>query len=91
MKRIIEFQISEDNYAFVENEDVIFEIDRQTHQFDVKSFFFAFFANNKDYSDIQINFASDIETDDKRIVDAVLTLVNSICDRLMCMPAPEPH
>lgn len=82
MKRIIEFQVNDNTYDFVENAVAIFQIDKNTRQFDVKSFYLAFFADKKDYSEIYINCNAGLSTDDKRILDAVSTLIENICTRL---------
>lgn len=55
MKRIIEFQALDEKYLFKENSVDIFEISKSNRQLDVKSFFEAFFANGKDYSEIVFN------------------------------------
>ena len=82
MKRIIEFQVLDEKYSFKENDVSIFEIDKTTRQLNVKDFYVAFFANGKDYSEIEFSNPSSLEKDDKRIYDAIYKLITDICSRL---------
>lgn len=82
MKRVIEFQVLEEKYLFKENDIDIFEIDKSTRQLDVKSFYNAFFSQGKDFSEIEINFSSELEKGDERIYDAIKKLITDICARL---------
>ena len=65
MKRIIEFQVLDEKYLFKENSVGIFEIDKTTRQLDVKSFYEAFFADKKDYSEIEFQNSSELNKDDE--------------------------
>lgn len=60
----------------------IFEIDKTTRQLDVKSFYEAFFADKKDYSEIEFQNSSELNKDDERIYDAIRKLITDICARL---------
>ena len=82
MKRIIEFQVLDEKYSFKENEISIFEIDKTNRQLNVKDFYEAFFANGKDYSEIEFNNSSNLEKDDERIYDVIRKLITDICARL---------
>lgn len=82
MKRIIEFQVLDEKYIFKENNTNIFEINKLTRQLDVKSFYEAFFANGKDYSEIEFNNPSQLNKDDERIYNAIHELTTDICTRL---------
>lgn len=82
MKRIIEFQVLDEKYLFKENSVGIFEIDKTTRQLDVKSFYEAFFADKKDYSEIEFQNSSELNKDDERIYDAIRKLITDICARL---------
>ena len=82
MKRIIEFQVLDEKYSFKENDVSIFEIEKTTRQLNVKDFYVAFFANGKDYSEIEFSNPSSLEKDDKRIYDAIHKLITVICSRI---------
>lgn len=82
MKRTIEFQVFDEKYLFKENDIDIFEIERTTRQLNVKAFYEAFFANGKDYSEIEFQNSSDLNKDDERIYNAIHKLINDICSRL---------
>jgi hypothetical protein len=81
MKRTIEFQALDDKYLFMENGIDIFVIDKSSRQLDVKSFYEAFFANGKDFSEIEI-IHSELNKDDERIYNAISKLITDICTRL---------
>jgi len=82
MKRTIEFQIFEDKYAFFENEDIIFEINMNDLQVDVKKFYSAFFADNMDCSDIQLRNSIPDDKDGKRVFGCIEQLVKEVSTRL---------
>lgn len=82
MKRTIEFQILNDKYSYKEDKTEIFEINKQELQVDVRQFYNAFFANGKDYSEINIISSSEMNKNDKRVFDAMSELINDICSRL---------
>ena len=82
MKRIIEFQVLDEKYSFKENEIRIFEIDKTNRQLNVKDLYEAFFANGKDYSEIEFNNSSSLKKDDERIYDAIRKLITDVCARL---------
>ena len=48
----------------------------------VKSFYEAFFADKKDYSEIEFQNSSELNKDDERIYDAIRKLITDICARL---------
>lgn len=82
MKRTIEFQILDDKYSFKENDVEIFEVNKQEYQIDVKQFYNAFFANGKDYSEIEFDVSLEMTNDDRRVFDAISKLIENICTRL---------
>ena len=82
MKRIIEFQVLDGKYSFKENEISILEIDKTNMQLNVKDFYEAFFANGKDYTEIEFSNSSSLEKEDKRIYDVIRKLITDICARL---------
>ena len=82
MKRTILFCTKDDYYSFEENEESIFKINKSKLQLNLKNFYKAFFADGKDYSDIEIISDDDLAKEDKRIFEVVSHLVNDICSRI---------
>ena len=82
MKRIIEFQVLEDKYLFKENSTDILEVSKSTRQLDVKSFYEAFFANGKDYLEIEFETPPQMNKDDELIYNAIHKLITDICTKL---------
>lgn len=82
MKRILKFQISEDKYAFYENETVAFEIDKTDLQFNVKNFYQAFFADDLDYSDIELQNMLTGDKNATRIFKCVEQLMKDVVEKL---------
>ncbi|MDD3363409.1 MAG: hypothetical protein PHZ03_00350 [Syntrophomonas sp.] len=83
MKRTIEFQISDDKYTFSENGNIIFEINKDDLQVDVKTFYSAFFADNMDCSDIELHNSIPDNKDGKRAFGCIEQLVKEVSTRLM--------
>ena len=52
MIRVLQFKVIETGYACFENENKIFEVNKDNLQFDVKSFYRALYSEDMDYSDI---------------------------------------
>ena len=82
MKRTIQFQLKDDNYIFIENEETIFLINKGSLQLEVKKLYEAFFANGKDYSEIEIITSAELSKEDKRVFDTISQLIGEICTRL---------
>lgn len=83
MKRIIDFLISDDKYTFSDDANIIFEISKNDLQVDVKKFYSAFFAENIDYSDIQLYNSIPEDKDGVRVFGCVEQLVKEVSTRLM--------
>lgn len=82
MKRIIEFKTTDDEFIFLENNSPILSIDKNSCQLNVQSLYNSFFANGKDYSDIQFICPEGISGLVKHVYDTVTQLVNRICTQL---------
>lgn len=82
MKRIVKFLSDEEKYYFSEGEEIIFEIEKSDLQFDVKKFYYAFFADAIDYNEVELEYCGPEERDAKRIFDTVNNLYNRIVNRL---------
>ena len=82
MKRILRFQIFEDKYTFFENDTMVFEVDKTDLQFNVKNFYQAFFADDLDYSDIELQNMLTSDKDATRIFKCVEQLVKDVVEKL---------
>jgi len=82
MKRIIEFKTTDDEFIFLENSSSILSIDKNSCQLNVQSLYNSFFANGKDFSDIQFIVPKGISGLDRHICDTITQLVNRICTQL---------
>ena len=82
MKRILKFQICENEYAFIENNESIFEINKLNLQFNVKNFYQAFFAEGQDYSDIELQNLVSADKEATRIFECVEQLIKQIVEKL---------
>ena len=82
MKRVVEFKALGENYAFVEEDNVIFSINQKDLQFDVKSFYKGFFANQLDYSEIELHGAENMDKTAMHVLNTVQQLLSEICNRL---------
>ena len=54
MKRTLQFKQTEAGYACFEDDENVFEISKTDLQFNVKDFYQAFYAEDKDYEDIEL-------------------------------------
>jgi hypothetical protein len=82
MKRIVKFKKTEQGYGLFEKRNIIFEIRNDDLKFDVRCFYNAFFAEEKDYSDIEL---INEELDDKnggKIFNCIKELKEKIVQRL---------
>lgn len=90
MKREILFECINDKYCCSENGKIIFTISKKDLQFNVKEFYQAFYADDKDFDDIQIKTSVDDKAvDDKaarRIYECIKSLINQINEKLKELP-----
>lgn len=82
MKRILNFQMSDNKYVFIEDETVVFEIDITDLQFNVKAFYEAFFADDLDYSEIELKNLISNNNDATRVFKCVEQLMKEIIEKL---------
>lgn len=82
MKKALKFQISENGYGFFEDEELVFEVNKTDLQFDVKKFYLAFFADDKDYSDIELQNMLPTDKEATRIFSCTEQLIKDIVKRL---------
>lgn len=86
MKRIIQFKKTQSGYACFENNENIFEITKSDLQFDVKEFYQAFYSEDKDYEDIEIENCVSDDKDGKRVYECLILLVEKIKEKLAELP-----
>lgn len=89
MKRILQFKRTDEGYACYENEENVFEILKTDLQFNVKEFYQAFYAEDKDFEDIEIENCVEDDKNAKRIYDCVVTLIGKIKEKLAELPKDE--
>jgi hypothetical protein len=85
MKREIQFECTDDAYCCSENGKKIFTILKKDLQFNVKDFYQAFYADDKDFDDIQIVTVVD-DKDAKRICGCIKSLIEQISEKLKELP-----
>lgn len=82
MKRVLKFQICDNEYVFLENNEDVFKINKLDLQFNVKNFYQAFFAEGQDYSDIELQNLVSSDKEATRIFECVEQLINQIVEKL---------
>ena len=88
MKRMLQFKKTDAGYACFENDENVFEIAKSNLQFDVKAFYKAFYSEDKDFEDIEVeNYIPD-DKDGKHVYDCIVLLMSKIKEKLTELP-PE--
>lgn len=82
MKRILQFKNTDSGYACFENDENVFEIAKADLQFDVKAFFLAFYNEDKDYENIELENCIPDDKDGKRVYDCINSLIGQIKEKL---------
>lgn len=82
MKRILQFKKTERGYACFEGEENVFEIFEANLQFDVKSFYQAFYSEGKDFEDIEIENCIKNDKTAVHVYGCIINLVQQIKDKL---------
>ena len=86
MKRTLQFKSIPKGYACFEGDKSVFEISKSDLQFDVKAFYEAFYSENKDYEDIQIENCVQNDKDARRVYQCITQLIEKIKEKLKEMP-----
>lgn len=86
MKRMLQFKKTETGYACFENEENIFEISKTDLQFDVKAFYQAFYSEDKDFEDIEIENCIHEDRDARRVYECITQLINKIKEKMEELP-----
>lgn len=82
MKRAIQFRQTEAKYACFEDEKNIFEICKADLQFNVKDFYQAFYSEDKDFEDIEIENCTQEDKEANRVYGCIVTLMEKIKEKL---------
>lgn len=88
MKRMLQFKKTDAGYACFENDENVFEIAKSNLQFDVKAFYQAFYSEDKEFGDIEVENCIPDDKDGKRVYDCIVLLISKIKENLAELP-PE--
>lgn len=88
MKRMFQFKKTDAGYACFENDENVFEIAKSNLQFDVRAFYQAFYSEDKDFEDIEVENCIPDDKDGKRVYDCIVLLMSKIKEKLAELP-PE--
>lgn len=86
MKRTLQFKQTETGYACFENDENVFEISKTDLQFNVKDFYQAFYAEDKDYEDIEIENHIEDDKDAGRVYTCIISMMEKIKGKLAELP-----
>ena len=88
MKRMLQFKKTNEGYACFENDENVFEVAKSNLQFDVKAFYRAFYSEDKDFEDIELENCISDDKEGKRVYDCIILLISKIKEKLAELP-PE--
>ena len=88
MKRMLQFKKTDAGYACFENDENVFEIAKSNLQFDVKAFYQAFYSEDKDFEDIEVENCIPDDKYGKRVYDCIVLLISKIKEKFAELP-PE--
>ncbi len=86
MKRMLQFRKTDVGYACFENDENVFEITKANLQFDVKAFYQAFYSEEKDFEDIEVENCIQDDKDARRIYECIVQLMTKIKEKLDELP-----
>lgn len=89
MKRMLRFEKTKLGYACFDNNENVFEIEKNDLQFDVRDFYQAFYSEDKDFEDIEIENCIPDDKDGKRIYNCIVQLMSRIKEKLAELPPEE--
>jgi len=89
MKRMLQFKETGASYAFFENDNNVFEIKKSNLQFDVKAFYQAFYSEDNDFEDIEVENCIPDDKDGKHVYDCVTLLMGKIKEKLAELPKED--
>ena len=88
MKIMLQFKKTDAGYACFENDENVFEIAKSNLQFDVKAFYQAFYSEDKDFEDIEVENCIPDDKYGKRVYDCIVLLISKIKEKFAELP-PE--
>ena len=88
MKRMLQFKKTDAGFACFENDENVFEIAKSNLQFDVKAFYLAFYSEDKDFEDIEVENCIPDDKYGKRVYDCIVLLISKIKEKFAELP-PE--
>ncbi len=86
MKRTLQFKNTEKGYACYEGGESVFSISKSDLQFDLKAFYQAFYSDDKDYEDIEVENCAPDDKDARRVYECIVQLISKIKEKLSEMP-----
>lgn len=86
MKRTLHFKQTEAGYACFEADENIFEISKTDLQFNVKDFYQAFYAEGKDFEDIELENCIENDKDANRVYTCIVSMMEKIKEKLAELP-----
>lgn len=86
MKRTLQFKQTEAGYACFEDDENVFEISKTDLQFNVKDFYQAFYAEDKDYEDIELVNCIEGDKDANRVYTCIISMIAKIKEKLAELP-----
>lgn len=87
MKRMLQFKKTESGYACFENDENVFEIAKDNLQFDVKAFYQAFYSEDKDFEEVEVENCVTDDKDGKRVYECIVLLMAKIKEKLTELPS----
>ncbi|MGM9539059.1 hypothetical protein [Anaerovibrio sp.] len=81
MKRELQFKQTEEGYACFEEGKNIFEISKKDLQFNVKNFYYAFYAEGKDFEDMVLENCIQDDKAAERVYDCIIMLMEKIREK----------
>lgn len=89
MKRILQFKLTDAGYACFEDEKNVFEISKTDLQFNVKDFYQAFYGEDKDFTNIELENCIEGDKEANRVFGCIVTLMSKIKEKLAELPDEE--
>jgi hypothetical protein len=83
---MLQFKKTDAGYACFENDENVFEIAKADLQFDVKTFYQAFYSEDKDFEDIEVENCIPDDKDARRIYECIIQLMTRIKEKLDELP-----
>lgn len=80
MKKILEFQKSEENYQVMDGEEILFSINIAEMKFDIKDFYYAFFSDYEEVGNIEIQNTITSDKAASRVYECIVKLYSEIID-----------